>query len=195
MMRWALVIVTGICAASVLVPACSQSNKYRVMSFLLDGVPAPGTVSARGYTVAARGADSGLAPTANLPTSAEPKNFFTHAPYRENRCAGCHDAQSGQLVEPVNKGLCIQCHRSTPGAVRLVHGPVALNECLLCHHYHAAPYPKLLLMDAVTTCFQCHDKGDLSEGEHHAGVERQSCVECHDPHGSDERFFLKRVDR
>jgi predicted CXXCH cytochrome family protein len=188
-------LLTGFCAIAAMIPACSESTRYRVLSFFLDGVPPPGVEPSRGYPVTSRGMDRAAAPAGGTGAAPERARLFAHTPYRENRCGGCHDPQSGQLVRPVEDGLCILCHKSSPGAVRYVHGPVAVNECLLCHHYHAAPRPNLLLADATATCFQCHEQGDLSEGEHHAAIGQRSCVECHDPHGGEERFFLKRVDR
>ena len=39
------------------------------------------------------------------------------------------------------------------------------------------------------------DVDDLTTGSHHAGIEQQTCIACHDPHGGDDPFFLKRVEK
>ncbi len=191
MIRWAVGLVAVSLAACALVTACTEATKYRVMRFFLDGVPEPGQVAATtivGKDEARPGAAAALA------TPDPPRRLYPHTPYRENRCGGCHNIQSGELVKPLDEGLCSVCHRDVPGEVRHVHGPVAVNECSVCHHYHTAPFPQLLLQEPRATCLQCHDAADLSSGDHHQGIEQQSCIECHHPHGGQDRFFLKRSD-
>jgi len=177
-------VVVGLLALSV---ACSETARYRVLSFLLDGVPPPGSRSALDT-----GGPTGrpLVGTIELPRNPPLQRFVSHTPYRENRCGGCHDADGGQLIRPVQEGLCVSCH-SKVVAARFVHGPVAVNDCTVCHHHHAAAFPNLLLADPVSTCLNCHEREDLSTGEHHAALDQKTCVDCHNPHGGDNRFFVK----
>lgn len=176
-------------AALSLVAACSETGRYRVLSFFLDGVPPPGQPPPTTEPgPPATGAGPGAPPEA--PPRAQ--QYYAHAPYRDNRCGGCHDIESGQMVKSVEEGLCLNCHSALVKDLRFVHGPVAVNACTECHHPHAAPFPKLLLVDPAQVCLNCHDRDDLSTGEPHANLDRQSCVECHDPHGGPDRFFLKR---
>lgn len=167
--------------------ACSPTTRYRVLSFFLDGVPPPQAPGAVTAPTPLTPEQTAAAPTPALP----PARFIPHTPYRENRCDGCHDAESGQLIRTVQEGLCLNCHGELVSEPAFVHGPVAVNDCTVCHHYHAAPFPKLLLAEPTPTCLTCHDRADLSAGGHHATIEQQSCTECHDPHGGENRFFVK----
>lgn len=192
--RPAVALASLLFAACLALSACSESTRYRVLSFFLDGVPPPGTPppSRRQYP---SGRASGSAPDPTAAPAVTPARLLAHAPYRENRCGGCHDLESGGLVQPLERGLCLSCHPNTPGGATYVHGPVAVQACVVCHHYHASPFPKLLLADPVSTCLQCHERSGLMEGPHHPrDVELLNCTECHDPHGGEDRYFLRRSD-
>lgn len=184
--RWLVLSATAITLA--VLAACAGTNRQEVLSFFFDGVPPPGGVPSDAVK------RDGPTPDATGATklAAAPQQFFPHTPYRENKCEGCHDSTSGQLVRPIQEGLCLTCHSKVVEEKKFVHGPVAVGDCALCHHYHGSPLPNLLLVDTIPTCLNCHDRNDLSAGEHHAKAE-QSCTECHDPHGGDDRFFVKRA--
>jgi len=176
--------------AWVLSISCSQPTRYQVLSFFFDGVPDP--LRARETGGALGGDQSG--PAGESGTTAQPKRYYAHTPYRENRCGGCHDSTSGQLIRALSEGLCLTCHSKLTAEARFVHGPVAVEDCTACHHFHTAPFPNQLLLDPTATCLNCHDREDLSEGDHHVALDRRTCVECHDPHGGSDRFFLKRAE-
>lgn len=169
--------------------ACSETNRYRVLSFFLDGVPPPGS-----RVTTTEGGAKAPTPTGGVDAGRPvvPRKLFAHTPYRENRCQGCHDLDSGQLARSLSDGLCLTCHAAVVSKP-FVHGPAAVSDCTACHHYHASPFPKLLLVEPNATCLNCHDRDDLSGGEHHAGIDQRTCVECHDPHGGTNRFFVKGV--
>jgi len=185
--RYRAIVFLGVVGLLALSVACSGTARYRVLSFFLDGVPPPGTPS---------GTDTGGPEGLRLEAPIEPPRtqpyqlYIPHTPYRENRCEGCHNANSGQLIRPVQEGLCVSCH-SKVVAAPFLHGPVAVNDCTACHQHHTSPFPNLLLADPVATCLNCHDREDLSAGEYHATLDQRSCTDCHDPHGSDNRFFVK----
>ncbi|MBI4716973.1 MAG: hypothetical protein HY763_04155 [Planctomycetes bacterium] len=179
--------------SATLVAACTTVNRYKVLSFFFDGVPPPGATPERGYAAPGRPGEV-IAPGGAGEAPPRP-TIYTHAPFRENRCGRCHDMETGQLFKSPGDGLCLTCHATVPGDVPYVHGPVAVKDCLFCHHYHVSSYPKLLLADPTATCLQCHDGDDLTPGPHHANLERTTCVACHEPHGGHDRFFLKRGDR
>lgn len=173
-----------------LAPACSETTRYRVLSFFFDGVPKPGSEAV---------ADAG--PTDRAPTAvsdgATPRaraiEMYAHPPYAQGRCGACHNPESGQLIKALDEGLCQMCHAKV-AQERYVHGPVAVNACTFCHHYHTAPQPRILLKRVPELCLECHDKSDLTTGTHHETIESRSCVDCHNPHGGDDRFFLKRAE-
>lgn len=180
--------------------ACSQTSRYHVLSFFFDGVPEPGP----GARMDSRTSPTG--PAVEPRPAAQPMRYYAHTPYRENRCEGCHDATSRQLIRSVSEGLCLTCHSKLTAEARFVHGPVAVDDCTACHHFHGAAFPNQLLVDPVATCLNCHDREDLSAGDHHQSAptplsvgatrkadDQRSCVECHNPHGGGDRFFLKRT--
>jgi predicted CXXCH cytochrome family protein len=183
--RWLVLSATAV--ALVVLAACAGTSRQEVLTFFFDGVPPPG-----GFPATSAGKGSGQNAIEPNGLAAAPQRFFPHTPYRENKCNGCHDATGGQLVRPIQDGLCLTCHARLVEEKKFVHAPAAVGDCALCHHYHGSPYPNLLLVDPVKTCLNCHDRSDLSAGEHHAQPDR-ACNECHDPHGENNRFFVKRA--
>jgi predicted CXXCH cytochrome family protein len=161
------------------------------LSFFFDGVPDPGTtlVSDPNHP------DVGLVPGEVPSPSVTHRDWFSHTPYRNNRCGSCHSNVTGQLVRAPAEGLCMLCHAELVSSPRYVHGPAAVNECTFCHHYHASGYPALLLDEPDALCARCHDADTLTPDAHPAGPDQQTCVECHDPHGGANRFFVKRTER
>ncbi len=176
-------------AALLLAAACSAPTRYRVLKFFFDGVPDPN----RPARVAAQTSTQPAEVAATQPAGVEQPRLLAHAHplYRDNRCDQCHDMFGGGLVRPVAEGLCNMCHpRPAPGT-EFVHKPVADNDCLACHHYHASAYPRILLADPAELCFRCHQRDQLSPESHRATFGRQRCIDCHDPHGGADRFRLK----
>lgn len=188
-MRRAMVMVSIASAALALWPACSPPTRYRVLSFFFDGVPAPGTTPQRGYPTPLAPA-LGTGEVAGGASAGRPVQ--PHPPYRENRCRACHDFTSGALLRTAGEGLCETCHKNVPRESRYVHGPVAVRDCLVCHHYHGSPHPHLLLAEPDTVCLNCHERDRLITCEGRTVVEGQTCLECHTGHGGDNPFFLKR---
>jgi len=116
--------------------------------------------------------------------------FYNHPRYWENSCGSCHES-GGRLLKTVRHGLCVTCHFVKPeDKKKYMHGPVAVNGCLACHRYHRSKYPKILLTDAQTLCANCHEPGTLTQDKHHKEMETKRCVDCHDPHGGNDRFYL-----
>ena len=195
--RWSgLVLCLVMLAVGLLCLACSQTTRHDVLSFFFDGVPEPG----RARDTAGALTGDRTSPAVEPGPVATSKQYYAHTPYRENRCEGCHDPTSGQLIRSLSEGLCLTCHSKLTADARFVHGPVAVADCTACHHFHGAPFPNQLLVDPVATCLNCHDREDLSGGDHHAGArlesrssDQRSCEECHNPHGGSDRFFLKRT--
>jgi predicted CXXCH cytochrome family protein len=181
-------------AAAAAIPACSEEKRHRVLSFFFDGVPEPGaTPPPRGYEpLPSRGQRVFAIP----PERAVPEVMtFAHEPFRAGDCTGCHQRTTGELLRPVDQGLCQSCHADVPGPATFVHGPVAVRDCLFCHHPHGSTHPAILVDDATRLCLSCHERTDLTGGAHHAEVDLRACIACHDPHAGDDRSFLKRTER
>ncbi len=98
---------------------------------------------------------------------------------------------SGQqaFAENLPKASCItaNCHTAL-GKDKYVHGPVAVNDCLVCHKEtgkHKFPPIK----DVAGLCYSCHDKVDSKQAVHKP-VKDGNCTKCHSPHQSPNKFML-----
>jgi predicted CXXCH cytochrome family protein len=165
--------------------ACSEDSRYRVLSVFFDGVPEPG---------ADRGAPADRRPgdVTEIEDPGAPRRrvIYKHPPYVDKRCKDCHTG-GGYLIKSPEEGLCQVCHPDIPGEVAFLHGPLAVNACLACHASHQSDFPWLLLDDLHDICYRCHEFADLSTGLHHDSTDTVTCVECHDPHGGGDKYFLR----
>lgn len=157
-------------------------------------------------------------------------------------CASCHNPHGSSQHFLVRENLatnCLNCHSKLKNefATGNVHpGAEGESACLECHASHGSPYAKILktpmpvdmavkYIDSPTTntyglCFQCHEKGMLTEkieasatnfrndsksetGEinrynlHRFHVLEQgdnegiSCVQCHTPHATTQEMGIR----
>lgn len=97
-------------------------------------------------------------------------------------------------------GTCVDgaCHKAQT-SVRFLHGPLGAEVtgnpgCVTCHVSAGAPCRagakgvfKLVSAKDIL-CTSCHEK---STGTDHSSRE-SDCLECHDPHGSDQNVNLLR---
>jgi len=172
--------------------ACAQATRYQVLTFFFDGVPDPNAVPvALGPGGRPLPADT-TSPHERRRVVRQP--LSVHPPYASDRCDGCHDAFSGRLVKPVDRGLCALCHADPPGKRMFLHGPVAVDACLTCHEPHSSVELHLLKLPEPGVCLQCHSRDDMTAGLHHQELSEDACTVCHDPHGGDGRFFLLQRD-
>ncbi|MBI5623027.1 MAG: cytochrome C [Elusimicrobia bacterium] len=108
-------------------------------------------------------------------------------------------AQPGQaLAASSSKGDCLSCHSALKKR-RFAHGPVGVGMCSACHgaekpvkepakHHTFTP-----TKEQPELCLSCHDgmRPQLAGFKvPHPAIE-SGCTSCHDPHGSEQRFFLK----
>ncbi len=133
------------------------------------------------------------------------KNYF-HANDNEEKCKACHDMTSnvptdGEAYEDVTITTCYNCHQAKISS-KNTHAPAANWLCLECHNGKSGEYnmdqrgiAKYLVRDPVArTCGQCHEDVEdwFMQDYTHGPVNDGRCVRCHNPHGSDYEFFLRK---
>ncbi|MBI5647455.1 MAG: cytochrome c3 family protein [Ignavibacteriae bacterium] len=130
-----------------------------------------------------------------IPSSVGEIPYFHSTVYSET-CADCHAidipasaAGGGSSM----KEYCGPCH--APMVTRKnAHAPVTDWDCLTCHDA-AAKQPFALHANkdfGTAVCGECHGDAteavEKSETQHFPATDR--CMQCHDPHGTDERALL-----
>lgn len=136
----------------------------------------------------------------------EYKVRFFHQDAKETKCTSCHDMSSNiptnnEALEDVTKTTCYKCHGGMINT-KNTHAPAANWLCLDCHNGKFGEYnmadegaSKYLVADPVAkTCGSCHDTVDgwQSSKFGHGPVNDGRCERCHNPHGSDNEFFLRK---
>ena len=95
-------------------------------------------------------------------------------------------------------GDCSRCHKAVLGR-KFTHGPVGVGMCSVCHAKEQAGakhHTFVLAKEGPELCLSCHEtlrKKALASKVPHAAISTGGCTSCHDPHGSQDRFFLKDV--
>ena len=170
---------------------CDPVTTHKITSTIFDGVPSlpPAEQYCREYHERARTEEREVERQKQLAALKEASS--EHPPYAEKLCSNCHDKNTDSgFVTPL-KELCAVCHPNVAKAP-FVHGPAAVGGCLKCHVPHNSPNSFLLTSPKAELCGVCHKEARLTEGMHGKVLARGvTCIECHDPHGGNNRYFLK----
>jgi predicted CXXCH cytochrome family protein len=75
-----------------------------------------------------------------------------------------------------------ECHANLWTA-RMVHAPIAKNECSTCHLPDSGGHKYPLTRTEESLCSTCHQTGHQVAFGHKATLDR-GCLACHSPHGS-----------
>lgn len=131
---------------------------------------------------------------------------YFHTDKQEAECKACHTMSSniprnGEAFEDVSKTTCYECHKGMINS-KNTHAPVVNWLCVDCHNGKFGEYnmdsegaSKYLAPDPIAkTCASCHE--DVSAWKNskygHGPVNDGRCERCHNPHGSDNEFFLRK---
>ena len=170
----------------VFVAACSPETRYKVLSFVFDGVPDQDFLGNIALNDSIYQVDSTeilvIAKNQNIQ-----KNYI-HQPYLEKDCKSCHDNTKGLVAQPE---LCYTCHENFEDDYKIIHGPVAGGYCTSCHDPHKSKITSLLKRENEALCSHCHDPIQLASNDLHSIIEITNCTECHNPHGEENTFLLK----
>ena len=208
---------------------CGKNTKYKMLNFFFTGVPTPEEIERQKKEAEEKRKKKeahkkpsaiGLAKIAEVPSkdkeAALKRSIYTHTPYANGNCIGCHSASSasftmfrsngsssnfrkgggkpGVLIAP-RKKLCIKCHEYlTPDQASLsglwLHTTAAVGDCDACHAPHQSGYPNVLLSKPEEICLECHsDENTLNIPDHSKPGE---CLDCHNPHLGRNRLLLKK---
>ena len=186
-----LVIILGIMALVGLMCGCDPLTVHKVTSTIFDGVPSmpPADQYCKDYHLQALNAEREAEQKLNQPKQTGKGSI--HPPYGEKRCDGCHDKSTDSGFVVPRRDLCLHCHK---GFMKWnnAHGPAAVGDCLACHLPHDSANPKLLKERRADICGVCHLERRLAFGLHSTVKARKiACVDCHNPHGGNGRFFLE----
>jgi len=157
------------------VVSCHETERHKVLTFFFDGV---GPLRPAGFEEAL--ADPDLAQSPQEPL------WYVHEPRKD--CTLCHGkrgqklfAPEAILIAPV-PALCHNCHDDHTVSAPFVHGPVAVGQCLFCHHHHKSRIQYLLNEPEPKLCYQCHDINVIESMPAHLTVQPSACTDCHNPH-------------
>lgn len=174
---------------SCFIVACSPMARYKVLSTVFDGVPNPEYDTLVVSAVAILQIDSDSLSAAMQQVVLDPITY--HSPFKEKKCAACHDQnRMGELIDAPPQ-LCYQCHREDDYTQEQVHGPVAGGYCITCHHPHKSENDNLLLDTSEELCFNCHSSEPIAANKVHQEARGADCISCHNPHSSNKKFMLK----
>ena len=133
------------------------------------------------------------------------KNYF-HSDENEEACKGCHDMTNNipsedEPFDDVTETTCYKCHNAKLNTSNS-HAPAANWLCNVCHTGNGGEYniddeglSKYLAPDPIyTRCAYCHESVDdwLASRYGHGPVNDGRCKRCHNPHGSENEFFLRK---
>ncbi len=133
------------------------------------------------------------------------KTYF-HNERFETPCADCHDMSvnevKGVAFEDIEESNCFICHKSVMFE-KYMHAPAANWLCATsCHNGQSGRFnekfkgaSKFIYPDPIAkTCFECHEKFEKrfkKEKYRHEPVDDGRCNKCHNPHGGNDKKFLR----
>ena len=126
---------------------------------------------------------------------------FIHGPVAAGACTACHNPHESPnaklLVAASINELCTSCHQAKDEFLHKttnIHPPVK-DQCTNCHDPHTEDHLYQLKADGKRDlCVMCHVDKEVwttTVTDKHGALDRpRKCLECHDPHGSENPKFL-----
>jgi len=208
---------------------CHPDTKQKMLNFFFTGVPTPEEIARQKKEAEERRqkkeaqqkpsvtevAKISEKPSKEKEVSLEAKKVYSHAPYAEGQCNGCHmgsmnfrSFRSGGSTQTFSKGggkpgvliaprkkLCIKCHEylspdKASSSGLWLHTTAAKGDCDACHAPHQSEYPGVLLDKPEEICRECHPSEKIMNIPDHS--KPGECLDCHNPHLGKNRMLLKK---
>ncbi|MDW7645794.1 MAG: DmsE family decaheme c-type cytochrome [Desulfuromonadales bacterium] len=108
--------------------------------------------------------------------------------------------QLEELPAQAQSLICLKCHSaaSTPN-LHYWNGSIHASSdvsCFDCHKLHQGPQQKVSRQEMDEMCYACHINArmEFAQFSRHPVRERKmACVDCHEPHGSAQKYDLKGI--
>jgi predicted CXXCH cytochrome family protein len=169
-----------------LVGSCDEVERHKVLNYFFDGVPPLGQDPFEAEFLDPN--------TEQLDQMGQTSIWYVHEPRKD--CTNCHRRRRGAgfsaqtyLTAPVPK-LCYNCHVDYAATAPIVHGPVAVGQCLFCHNPHKSKIEHLLKKPEPELCYLCHDVSMIELIPAHLPQQASACSDCHDPHAGPTKALL-----
>jgi predicted CXXCH cytochrome family protein len=123
-------------------------------------------------------------------------------------CLECHGPSSGKDLspthdnQPLGQSKCTGCHDPHSSdkqklLLQYSHGPYAARLCSSCHPKPVGGKVGLTTESVDSLCYECHTqfKAEMAgAGSRHQLLSKsdRACMECHDPHASNQEYHLKK---
>ncbi|HTY63947.1 MAG TPA: cytochrome c3 family protein [Acidobacteriota bacterium] len=140
-----------------------------------------------------------------------PANYLKAA--EPDVCFECHPMKD---IAPAHKNQifaqakCSSCHEphasnSPKRLPDVLHGPFAKRDCAACHAAPVDGRVQLVAPNVEALCFSCHEdiklrianskyKHDVVSSDKALVRTQSSCLECHDAHATNQKYFLKQPE-
>ena len=130
-------------------------------------------------------------------------------------CFGCHTASDKDLSlvhsnQLFSEAKCSSCHEphASNSAKRIPdfsHGPFGVRECEACHAAPMGGKVQLVAPNIEVLCNDCHleiktfienakSRHNIVSKDQSLIKSESSCVECHDAHATNQKYFLKKTE-
>jgi len=120
------------------------------------------------------------------------KNRYVHPLMKKGECTGCHVPHASSHKNLLTDGptkLCYNCHQKVlPEKANSAHKIVEEGQCNKCHSSHGSNNKFILIKSGNALCLDCHkdinEKINKNRFNHKALKTARGCLNCHDPHSS-----------
>ena len=129
---------------------------------------------------------------------------YKHGPAAAGQCTVCHNPHGSpypKMLFAKGNNVCFSCHTDKAALIKSakhVHPAVLKLGCVACHSPHSAGYKYNLRADGKKAlCLTCHKNKATwitSVKNKHGALETgKMCLNCHDPHGTDNPKMLRKA--